>query len=274
MKLHRTQEGSETWDADGNPTEFEIRYFITNPTDKASAMRAVFEDAPQNYGELAKTGVRFESYDDDGNMEISALYTNDGSASMSDDDETEAEPVFSFDCSGGTKHLTHAISQKKVHPSGKADDDTGGAIGWNGKPDDPITGVDVPTGQLRETYTKVMRMSAITTEKKRVWNSLVGKVNSKAFKGWAAGEVMFLGCSFSGSEKPLSKITVQFNFSIQENENNATINNIECGKKEGFQCIWANSEPKNGKDNKPELNIKGVYIATVCESRDFGILGI
>lgn len=272
MKLIRTQEGTETWDADCNPSEFEIKYFVTYPTGKASAMKAVFNDAPATYGDLVLSGVRFESYDEDGNMEISALYEADSSSSDSDD-ETETEPTFSFDCSGGSKHLTHAINQKRVYPSGE-DDDTGGAIGWNGKPDDPVTGVDIPTGQLRETYTKTMRMSAITTARKRAWNSLVGKVNSVAFKGWLPGEVMFLGCSFSGSSDSSSKVTVQFNFSIQENESNATVSGISCGSKEGFQCIWANSEPKKSDDNTPELKIKGVYIATVCENCNFGILGI
>ncbi len=273
MKLNRTQEGSETWNANCKPTEYEIRYFVTDPTDKISAMQAVFNDAPESYGELAKSGVRFESYDDEGNMEISALYANDGSVPVDDDDEN-SKPVLSFDCSGGTKHLTHAISQTKAYPSG--DDDAGGAIGWNGKHGSQmeISGIDVPTGQVRETYTKTMRMSKITTVKKRAWNSLVGKVNNSTFKGWSPGEVMFLGCSFSGSENSSTRITVQFNFSVQMNEDDAKVNGISCGAKKGFQAIWAMPDTKKNDDGKPVANVKGVYISTVCETASFGILGL
>ncbi len=276
MMLNRTQEGSETWNKDGKPTEFEIRYFVTDPTDKTSAMRAVFDDAPVNYGELAKSGVRFENYDDDGNMEISVLYADDGSVSLDDDDDDdEDEAVLNFNCSGGTKHLVHAISQKKVYPTSSSDD-SGGAIGWNGKTgkDMEITGIDVPTGQLSESYSKKMRMRKITTAKRRAWNSLVGKVNKSAFKGWAPGEVMFLGCSFSGSENSSSKITVQFDFKVQENESSAKVNNISCGAKKGFDAIWSMPDSKKNNDGKPEAKVKGIYIATVCKTADFRILGI
>ncbi len=274
MTIHRTQEGSETWDAYGNIKEFEIKYFVTNPTSKSAAMQAVLDDSPVSNGDLNRSGVRFDSYDDDGNMEISVLYEgNDNSGGDSSDDEN-SDPTVSFDCSGGTKHITHAISQRKAYPSGA--DDTGGAIGWNGKPgpEMEITGVDVPTGQLRESYTKIFRMSEITTAKKRAWNSLVGKVNSSSFKGWSPGEVMFLGCSFSGTNKGSSKVSVQFNFSIQENESSAKINGVSCGSKQGFQCIWAMSDTAKGNDDTPVANIKGVYVATVCESGNFGTLGI
>ena len=275
MKIFRTQEGSETWDDDGKLTSCEIQYIVTDPASKSAAIREILNSAPQEVNGALRTSVRFDGYDSEGNLEISVVYEKDNS--VFSENENESAATMSFDCTGGTKHITHAISQKKAWGiDGGSSDDTGGAIGWNGKTgaEMEITGCDIATGQLRESYEKTMRMSSITTAKKRTWCSLVGKVNANRFKGWEPGEVMFLGCSFSGSSNSKSKIRVQFNFSIQENESNAKINGKNCGRKDGFQVIWAMSDTKKGQNDVPVVDVKGIYIATVCEYGNFDLLGI
>lgn len=296
MKILRTQEGSETWDSEGNVIECEIKYYVISPEGgKTACIQAVWAASPEKFSnveevtpstdsetesdeeeennECIRTGIRFDGYDDDGNMEITVLYSlseNEGLPASEND-----SPVVSFDCSGGSKHITHAISQKKAYPS-SGTDDTGGAIGWNGKtgPEMEITGCDIPTGQLRESYTKIFRIGSITTEKKRKWASMVGKVNSSTFKGWQPGEVMFLGCTYNGKAKSSTKVPVQFNFGIQQNESNAKVDGHQCGAKKGFEVIWAMSETEKGTNDIPVAKVKSVYIAEVCEQGNFGELGL
>jgi hypothetical protein len=62
-----------------------------------------------------------------------------------------------------------------------------------------------------------MRVSKLSTSYKKKVAALVGKVNSGTFKGWSAGEVMFLGMSYSTPAKKAKKVTVTFNFAIQPN---------------------------------------------------------
>ena len=161
------------------------------------------------------------------------------------------------------------------------DKDAGGAIGWNGKSGDDceIAGVDIPTAQLRETYTKQMRISRLTTSYKRSVASLVGKVNSGSFKGWSAGEVMFLGMSYSTPAKKASKVTVTFNFAIQPNESAIQPNesNVKIGghsvSKKGFEYAWAISKSV-AAGGGPKIEVEGIYVDQVCEYASFSALGL
>ena len=271
MKVLRTQEGSETWDPDGVVTSCDIKYLVIDPVDKASAMRAVLESSPEIVGKTTRSAVRFDGFDENKNAEISVVYEAvEGNSSSTDEDDDSA--TMSCDCGGGTKHLTHSYHQEIVHGEKNA----GGAIGWNGKvgSEMEIAGVDIPTAQLRETYTKTMLLSSLTTSYKRNVANLVGKVNAGSFKGWSEGEVMFLGMSFSSPERGAEKVTVTFNFSIQPNESNVQIGEYSVSKK-GFEYLWALS--KTTADNEthtPEVKIEGIYKDQVCEYASFSVLGL
>ena len=272
MQVKRLQDGSETWNTAGNCTSAEIKYLVLDPSNKAEAVRAILDAAPQDYGGLPLKEVRFEQYGAGGEIELSAVYSAEES---SFDYSTEDEATESFDCGGGTKHMTHAISQKRVY--GGTDDDAGGGIGWNGKigSEAEFSGVDVPTADMRETYTKTISRSKATSTgyKKRV-ASLVGKVNNSSFKGWSPGEIMFIGCSYSTPVKGASKVTVTFNFRIMPNESNAKIANINVGSKQGFEYLWARSKTVKGTDGKPKVEVQSAYKSVVCETGNFSELGI
>ena len=271
MKVLRTQEGSETWNTRGVITSCEIKYLVIDPPDKESAMCAVLAESPDSMGETFRSSIRFDGFDEEKNAEISVVYdSSDSGGSFSNEDDENA--TMSFDCGGGTKHLTHSYNQEIIH----GEKDAGGAIGWNGKTGSEmeITGVDIPTAQLRETYTKAMKISELTTSYKRNVASLVGKVNSGSFKGWSEGEVMFLGMSYSAPEKYAEKVIVTFNFAIQPNESNVKIGDYTISK-QGFEYVWALS--KTSADNEthtPEVKIEGIYKDQVCEYASFSILGL
>ena len=269
MKIMRTQEGAETLDKQGRVTSCEIKYLIIDAGNKRDAMLAALADAPTTVDDCSRSGVRFEKYDGSGNLEVSVLYSNsDASGGGSDDGES----TVSFDCGGGSKHLNYAISDKII----KGDKKSGGAINWNGKAgsDMEISGIDIPTAQLRETYTKMMSLSRITTSYKRKVAELVGKVNSSSFKGWSAGEVMFLGMSYSAPDSASQRVAVTFNFLIQPNEKNVKVAGESVSKK-GFEYVWAISKSVvDSATNMPKLEVEALYLATVCEEGNFSVLGL
>ena len=257
-------------DSDGECTGVEVPYIVFEAADEEEALSAVHENAPSEWSGVPLEAIEIESRENATTYKVSAIYKRKAASTSTASDDDEGDATVSFDCGGGVKHLTHSLSQELVFGTKKA----GGAIGWNGKSGSEmeIAGVDIPTAQLRETYTKVMRLSKITTSFKRTVASLVGKVNSGSFKGWNAGEVLFLGMSYSSPARKSTKVTVTFNFAIQLNESDAKV----CGKsisKKGFEYVWALSKT-SAEDGIPKAEVEAIYVDQVCETASFSVLGL
>lgn len=256
-------------DADGEFTEIGVQFLVSEVGDEAEALKAAREAAPEEWDELPMESLEISSRDADDIFTVEVKYKHKSSSTSSSKERNEEEATVSFDCGGGTMHLTHSHDQRIAYGTKKA----GGAIGWNGKTgaEMSISGVDVPTAQLRETYTKVMRLSRITTSFKRKVAKLVGKVNSGSFKGWSKGEVMFLGMSYSCPAKKSTKVLVSFNFAVQPNES-VTIAGHKVEKK-GFEYAWALS--KTIDDNgTPKADVEAIYVDQVCRYDSFSMLGL
>jgi len=263
-------EHAKSIDKNGKYTSVEIPYLVFEVEDEDAALAAVLAEAPQSCKDLPLDSIEIDERENDTTFKVNAVYRDESDTSTSDDEDDEDDPTVSFDCGGGTKHLLYGLAQKKVF----GDKDAGGAIGWNGKSgdDSEIAGVDIPTAQLRETYTKSMRLSRLTTGYKRSVAALVGKVNSGSFKGWSPGEVMFLGMSYSSPAKNSKKVTVTFNFAIQPNESGAKIGGKSVSKK-GFEYVWAISKT-SAENGSPKVEVEGIYVDQVCEYAGFKALGL
>lgn len=259
-------------DKNGKYKSVEIRYIVFEAADEDTALTAVLGVAAKELNDLPLDSIEIDERCGDQTFKINALYkTEDFSSSGGgDDDDDDEDPTISFDCGGGSKHLLYSLAQKKVF----GDKDPGGAIGWNGKTGDDceITGVDIPTAQLRETYTVQMRVSKLSTSYKKKVAALVGKVNSGTFKGWSAGEVMFLGMSYSTPAKKAKKVTVTFNFAIQPNESKVKVGGKSVSKK-GFEYVWAISKTV-ANNGTPKMQVEGIYVDQVCEYASFSSLGL
>ncbi|HOQ61751.1 MAG TPA: hypothetical protein PKZ08_14090, partial [Vicinamibacterales bacterium] len=159
-------------DADGEFTEVSVQFLVSGVPDEGEALKAVHDDAPEEWEGLPMESLEISSRDAEDVFTVEVKYKHKESSVSSSKEKDEEEPTVSFDCGGGTMHLTHSYEQRVAYGTKKA----GGAIGWNGKTgaEMAISGVDVPTAQLRETYTKVMRLSRITTSFKRKVAKLVG----------------------------------------------------------------------------------------------------
>lgn len=258
-------------DKNGKYTSIEVQYLVFGVSSEEEALAAVHGKAPKESNGLPLDSIEIDTRETDDTFRVNAIYREeDTTVDDSNDDDDDETPTESFDCGGGTKHLLYSFGQRKVY----GDKDAGGAIGWNGKSGDDceIAGVDVPTAQLRETYTKQMRIGKLTTAFKRKVAALVGKVNSGSFKGWNAGEVLFLGMSYSTPAKKAKKVTVSFNFAIQPNESGVKVAGKSVTKK-GFEYVWAISKTV-ASSGTPKLEVEGIYVDQVCEYASFSGLGL
>jgi len=257
-------------DADGEFTQVEVTYIVFDAESEEQALRGVHDYAPDEWEDLPMESLQISSRESEDVFLVDVTYKNDSSSTSSSKEKDEEEPTVSFDCGGGTRHMTHSYDQRIAYGTKSA----GGAIGWNGKTgaEMSIAGIDVPTAQLRETYTKVMRLSRITTGFKRKCARLVGKVNSGSFKGWDKGEVMFLGMSYSCPAKKSTKVKVAFNFAIQPNEESTV-----CGKKiskRGFEYAWGLSNTVVDGNGVPKADVEAIYVDEVCKYDSFSVLGL
>ena len=282
MTVLRQNDGAETWKVGSGglltkASTAEINYLITEPTTKDAAMSAVASAAPASFGALPLSEIRFDGYVGEGNIKAVAVYAS--SSSDSGDGYDEETPTMSFDCGGGMKHVTYCTgSQSRRYGTV----DAGNAIGWNKRSGDAceIAGVDIPAPQFRLSFTRVMpRSSALSVDFMRSTGLMVGKVNDATFKGWSAGEVMFLGASYSAPLKGKEKIVVTYNFSIQPNETNVTIAGHDIGDVDGFDYIWTipKTEVRTSGGQvigHPKLDIEAAFVAPVCTRANFSSFGL
>lgn len=268
------KDNSLTGNADGNDSA-ELSYIVIGASDLAEAQAAVLDKIPRTYLGCPLENVSVDRQE--GHVVYFRANYHAGMGGGGGGDEDDGEATESFDCGGGTMHMTHAIEQQCVYSADNTrQDDAGGMIGWNGKfgPEAEYAGVDVPCADIRQTYTKTISKDQIgSTAYKRTIASLVGKVNAGSFKGWQPGEVMFLGASFSAPFSGAKKVTVTYNFRIMPNENNCQVAGKSCGGKKGFEYLWVRSQTVNDTTT-PRVRVKKIYKAKVCEDGDFSALGI
>ena len=258
-----------------------VTYIVEGTEDDITACTSAYEFAPDEFSEIPKKSASVAERLTESTWKIEVNYGSESKSSSGDSGSEDDEATMNFDCSAGTKHMTQAIEQTCVYAgSGESKDSSDEAsavpIGWNGKDgsESEAAGVDVSIGELRETYTKTMSKSKVTgTSWKRKVAELVGKVNSGSFKGWNAGEVMFLGCSYSAPSKGSKKVSVSFHFAIRLNESKATVAGQNIGSKKGFEYLWALTDDEV-RDGERKRKVRKIYKAVVCETDGFGGLGI
>jgi hypothetical protein len=279
MKIRRLANGTETWDKNGRCKTVEAQFWITGAPDKSSAIAEILSLAPESENGASLKEFRVGEFDKDKNLEITAVYER-GSGSSSSDQREDNSPFFSFSAGGGTKHVTvGTLLKRRQGPNSGYLPDPGNLIGWNGDHSPQgfrVSGVDVPTASLKESWEKSMKVSSLTTAWRRKIANAVGKCNDAPFKGWDRGEVMLVDCTFSGSSKGSDKVKVKFDFAIRLNEENAEVDGVDIGAVEGWQYVWVISDPlvdiNTDKVYRPQ--IIGIYVSQVVEYTNFNALGI
>ena len=223
------------------------------------------------------------SYLGDDAWQVTISYEKNGA-----DDQDQQNPLRrsrSFDTSGGTQHITQADGGK-VLQNGSTTTRTGterrfppdapsmdSAIGVD---DNGVNGVDIVVPALTWTETYDVPSTYVTSAYIKQVASLTGTTNDATFRGFAAGEVLFVGCSGSqewDEEKGNGPWTLSFKFVANQNVTGQKIGTIENIEKKGHEYLWVRYE-SSVSSNELVKKPKAVYVNTVYKEGAFSGLGI
>ena len=237
----------------------ELVYHIVGTTSESDAQALLAGTAPATYLGLVLEDISAD-YEGGGKWKGYARYVR-----ISGSDE------YTFDTGGGSQRITQSLSTIASYaPSGMTAPDFEGAIGVS---EDRVEGVDitVPAYQFTETHT--FADAAVTTSYKTTLAGLTGTVNNATFRGFAAGECLFLGAAGSRRGDELWAIT--FRFACQPNATGLTVGSITGINKLGWDYLWVRYA--DYADNTAYCLVKrpiAAYVERVYRQTDFSGLGI
>jgi hypothetical protein len=185
----------------------------------------------------------------------------------------------SFDTTGGTHHITQAVSVgsggtldfEKRFPSTATN--MSGAIGVDS---DGVKGVDIVVPQLQWQEQYDVPNSYVTAAYVRGVAGVTGTTNNAAFRGFEAGEVLFMGCSGSqewDDQKGRGPWSLSYRFVTSKNVTGQTIGSISGIEKKGHEYLWVvYEEAVSGAARLKQP--KAVYVSKVYKDSDFSALGL
>jgi hypothetical protein len=226
---------------------------------------------------------------------VTVDYVKEGGA----DDDSQANPLRrsrSFDTGGGTQHITQAIgspAERRYAEGGDTAPNQFGAIGVDG---DSVQGVDIVTPALQWTENYDVPAAYIDTNYVKSLANLTGTVNDAPFRGFPAGEVLFVGASGSqdwDEEKGDGPWSLSYKFVQSPNAglNTAanvtgptgptdtlpalTIGSVTGIEKRGHEYLWVRYEDAvNNISGQQVKRPRYVYVNPVYRQEDFSALGI
>ena len=224
------------------------------------------------------------SYLGDDAWQVTISYEKNGA-----EDDEQRDPLKrsrSFDTSGGTQHVTQATGGtittvggttttsvvERKYPTATAPS-MSGAIGVDGQ---SVNGVDIVVPALSWTETYDVPHQYVTAAYIKGVAGLTGTVNNGAFRTFAAGEVLFMGCSGAqewDDQRGNGPWSLSYKFVASPNVTAQTIGDISGIEKKGHEYLWVRYEDAvstNELVKKP----KYVYVNKVYRDGNFSGLGI
>jgi len=260
-------------DAKGNVIEVEIPYIVTGAADEDAALAAARSKAASHTVKgMALDTVEVSERVNGDTWKVKAVYAEDGGGGGGDDTGTEETSSFAFDTGGGTMHLNQSLKTVSKAPNDAPD--YGGAIEVDNEGN--VNGVDVTMPVLNFTETHTMNGGRVTTSYKKAVAALTGTVNRSSFRGFSAGEVLFLGASGSKRSKKASAAwEITFRFAVSANQSSVKVGDLTVSNKKGWNYLWVRYADKVS-ENKKNMVKKPVaaYVEQVYPEGDFGNLGI
>ncbi len=243
----------------GDSPSIDLLYVIRGTSDDLTAKAALASASPVLYDGLRRASWHVEPLGEDlwnGSVRYDKIETADSS--------------FSFDTGGGTQHITQSLGTVGAYAASGQAPNFFGAIGVT---HDSVEGVDITVPIYHFSETHAFDALLITGAYKATLFSLTGKVNGGEFRGFATGEVLFLGAS--GSQRGSDHWEISYRFAASPNVSGLQIGPINGVNKKGWEYLWvryADSEDTSAKTlvKKPFA----AYVEQVYPYGNFAALGI
>lgn len=265
-------------DGNGNTKSAKVPYFVFGVEDEKAALDAVLAEAASSLYGMGRSGVSIDERISPDVFKVIVEYENDSISSSSgnsggtSNDTEENESSFSFDTGGGTKHVTQSILTVTKVPTTAPD--FGGAIGVDN--DGNVNGVDITMPVMHFSETHFFKASCVTTTFKKRLAGLTGTINKSAFRGFQAGEVLFLGAAGTrrGTDSE-DEWEITYRFAVSPNRKNIKLGPLSVSQKYGWDYLWVRyidvlSPNQQYIIKQPEA----AYVERVYYLTDFGELGI
>ena len=266
-------EREQTINAKGEVTEIEIPYLVFEAADEDAALAAArTKAASRTVSGMVLDEVEVTERVNKDTWKVKAIYKDEDSDDPDEPDEDEETTSFAFDTGGGTMHRNQSLKTVSKVPNDAPD--FNGAIEVDNEGN--VNGVDVTMPVLNFTETHTMNGSRVTTSYKKSVAALTGTVNRSGFRGFSAGEVLFLGASGTKrSKKPNAPWEITFRFAVSPNQSGLQVGKLKVSQKKGWDYLWVRYADKVA-DNKKNVIKEPVaaYVEQVYPDGDFGNLGL
>lgn len=251
----------------GAKPKAEIAYVVLGAADEAEVRAVSQAGIPAAYQGLPRSSITLDERLNATTWKVRATFEPAESGQVEN-----PQPVFSFDTGGGTQHITQSLQTVGIYGP-QASALLGGAIGFDGQ---NVAGVDitVPVYQFSEAH--VFSPVFVTPAYPVALMGLTGAVNNAPFRGFSAGEVLFLGASGSrrgvGIDDPWE---IAFKFAASPNRTGLTIGAINGIQKRGWDYLWVQyGEDIDGAAKALIKKPVAVYVEQVYPFGNFAELGI
>ena len=260
--------------AKGQITEIEIPYFVFEAENEDAALSAARAKAASHTVEgMVLDSVEVMERINKDTWKVKAIFEDEDGGSDDDDSGNDEETSsFAFDTGGGTMHRNQSLKTVAKVPNDAPD--FNGAIEVDNEGN--VNGVDVTMPVLNFTETHTMNGSRVTTSYRKSVAALTGTVNKSSFRGFAAGEVLFLGASGTKrSKKASAPWEITFRFAVSPNQSGLEVGKLKISSKKGWDYLWVRYADRVS-DNKKNVIKEPVaaYIEQVYPEGDFGNLGL
>ena len=266
-------ERDQTINAKGEVTEIEIPYLVFDAADEDAALAAArTKAASRTVSGMVLDELEVTERVNKDTWKVKAIYKDEDSDDPGDPDEDEETTSLAFDTGGGTMHRNQSLKTVTKVPNDAPD--FNGAIEVDNEGN--VNGVDVTMPVLNFTETHTMAGSRVTTSYKKSVAALTGTVNRSSFRGFAAGEVLFLGASGTKrSKKASAPWEITFRFAVSPNQSSLSVGKLKVSNKKGWDYLWVRYADKVA-DNKKNVIKEPVaaYVEQVYPDGDFGNLGL
>ncbi|MCA8952910.1 MAG: hypothetical protein KDE27_25595 [Planctomycetes bacterium] len=179
-----------------------------------------------------------------------------------------AEESLEFDTTGGTQHVTQAIATNGIYPPSAPNFQ--GAIGVS---DSGVEGVDIVVPN--HTFALTRQFAEVSVAYQQVLADLTGKINALPFKGYDAGEVLFLGAQGKRESNTQFPWTLSYRFAVQRNRANFAVGGIVVSLKYGWDYMWIRYRWDTDDLAGRLVQVPdAVYVEQVYDAIDLAALGV
>lgn len=177
---------------------------------------------------------------------------------------------FEFDTSGGTQRLATSLATlQRVALPGYVAPDYQGAINVT---EDRVEGVDITVPVFNFSETRYVSALTVNTAFKYNIFQLTGRVNNATFKGFAKGEVLFLGAS--GSRRGRERWAITYKFAASPNVVAEPLGSGGLAvTKEGWEHLWVRFEDEINSHRLVKIPV-AYYVERVYPYGNLALLGI